>query len=169
MLIKATRLHPSVPLQMYVSVMVGMVVSEVVVNGMVVVEAAVVVTEVVVGLLVVVDLVDMADIVVAVGIVVVVVNVVMVAITEATVRWISFLALSLSSIEGHCQSSPPSSTLTSVTCTWPLAMLTDPGADRHKTDNNELNIKIMFEFTLLLFFFQYQLVLYLFLDRKLVV
>ena len=66
MLIKATRLHPGVPLQ---PVMVGMVVAEVVVNGMVVVEAAVVVSEAAVGMLVVVNLVD----------------VVMLAITEAAV------------------------------------------------------------------------------------
>ena len=32
-------------------------------------------------------------------------------------------------------------------------MLTDPGADRHKTDNNELKIKIMFKVTFLLIFF----------------
>ena len=128
MLIKATRLHPDVSLQL---AMVDMVVVEVVVNDMVVVETAVVVIEVVVVMLVVVDPVD----------------VVMLAITDAAIRWISFLALSLSSIEGHCQSSPLSSTLTSVTCTWPLAMLTDHGADRHKTDSNELKIKIMFKFT----------------------
>ena len=30
-------------------------------------------------------------------------------------------------------------------------MLTDPGADRHKTDNNERKIKIMFEFAFLQF------------------
>ena len=49
--------------------MVGMVVAEVVVNGMVVVEAAVVVIEAAVGMLVVVDLVD----------------VLMLAITEAAI------------------------------------------------------------------------------------
>ena len=127
MLIKATRLHPGVPLQ---PVMVDLVVTEVVVNGMVVVEAAVAVIEVVVGILVVVDLVD----------------VVMLAITEAAVWWISFLALSLSSIEGHCQSSPLSSTLTSVLCTWPLSALTDPRADRQRT---EIRIEIMFGFIFL--------------------
>ena len=82
MLIKATRLHPGVRLQ---PVMVGMVVSEIVVNGMVVVEAAVVVIEVVVGMLVVVDPVDMADIVVAGGSVVVVVNAVMFPIADTAI------------------------------------------------------------------------------------
>ena len=57
MLIKATRLHPGVPLQVYVAVML-------------VVESVGWVT--------------------------------MVAMIEATVRWISFLILPLSSIEGHC-------------------------------------------------------------------
>ena len=38
MLIKATRLHPGVPLQVYVAVTVDVVISEVVGNGTVVVE-----------------------------------------------------------------------------------------------------------------------------------
>ena len=42
MLIKARRLHPGVPLQLCVPVMVGLVVAEVVVDGTVVVEAEVV-------------------------------------------------------------------------------------------------------------------------------
>ena len=126
MLIKATRLHPGVPLQVLqshipvmvdmvdIEVVVDMVVAEVVVNGMVVVEAVVVV----------------------VG------NVI--SITELIIWWISFLALSLSSIEGHCQSSPLSSTLTSVICPWPLAILTDPGANSKRTETKKLTIKIIF-------------------------
>ena len=99
-------------------------VAEIVVNDMVVVESWSVVDIVVAD--VVVD--DMVVVVVESG--VVVENVV--AIAEATIWWILFLALSLSSIEGHCQSSPLSSTWTSVSCPWPLAMMTDPGADSQK-------------------------------------
>ena len=52
MLIKATRLHPGVPLQVY---MEGMVVAEVVVEGMVEVESVVVVLKVAVVDMSVVD------------------------------------------------------------------------------------------------------------------
>ena len=94
MLIKATRLHPGVPLHAYVFVLV------------------------------------MIDVVVTeVGIVI---KVVTVAITESITWWTSFLAFSLSSIKGHFQSPTQSflsSTLTSVVCPWPLAMMTDPGPD----------------------------------------
>ena len=38
-------------------------------------------------------------------------------------------------------------------------MLTDPGADRHKTDNNKLKIQIMFKFTFLLISFNLVFVL----------
>ena len=75
MLIKATRLHPGVTLQVCAPIMVGMVV----------VEAAAVVIEVVVGMLVVVDLVDVVDVVVAVCSVIVIVNVVMSPITDRAI------------------------------------------------------------------------------------
>ena len=117
MLIKATHLH-SGPLQ---SVMVGMVVIAAVVD----IESVVimVVFEVVVdGMLVV-------EAVVVVG------NIA--PITEETTRWILFLALPLSSIEPHCQSSPLSSTSMSVICPWLLAMMTDPGADSQRTERTK--------------------------------
>ena len=66
MLIKATRLHPGVPLQVY---MMGVVVAEVVVEGMVEVESAVVVFKVAIVDMSVVVVVE-SDVVVSVGMVV---------------------------------------------------------------------------------------------------
>ena len=77
--IKATRLHPGVPLQVY---MEGMVVAEVVVEGVVEVESVMVKSDVVVS-------VDM------------VVKATVAAITELAIRLISFFILSLSSAEAH--------------------------------------------------------------------
>ena len=48
-------------------------------------------------------------------------------IAELAIWWISSLALSLSSVEAHCWSSPLSSTLISVSCPRPLAVMTDTG------------------------------------------
>jgi hypothetical protein len=45
----------------------------------------------------------------------------------------SFLALSLSSIGGHCQSSSLSNILMSVLCPWTLIMMTDPGPGERQT------------------------------------
>jgi hypothetical protein len=81
MSIKATRLHPGVPLQVY---MVGMVVAEVVVEGMVEVESVVVVLKVAVVDMSVVVVVDMAesDVAVSVGMVV---KAIVAAITELAI------------------------------------------------------------------------------------
>ncbi len=72
MLIKATRLHPGVPLQVY---MVGMVAAEIVVEGMVEVESVAVVLKVAVVDMLVVDMAES----VSVGMVV---KATVVAITE---------------------------------------------------------------------------------------
>ena len=125
MSIKATGLHDPGPMQPIISG--DWVVSSlgsgdetrewvVVGDGMVVVAA-------VVGL----DVSEVVDgIVVAIGEAVVVSWVNVALSIESTISWISFLALSLSPTEGHCQSSPLSSTCTLITCTWPLPNA-DPG------------------------------------------
>jgi hypothetical protein len=66
-------------------------------------------------------------------------------ITALAIWCISFLALSLSSTEGHCQSSPLPSTLTSVICPCPLAMMTDRGADTQRNISKELKINFITE------------------------
>jgi hypothetical protein len=63
-------------------------------------------------------------------------------ITELAIWCISFLALSLSSLEGHCQSSPLPSTLTSV---FSPAKVTDPGADRQRSISKKLKSKLILE------------------------
>ena len=126
MSIKTTGLHDPGPMQPIISGewVVSYLESGDETREWVVVGDGMVVVAAVVGLDVSEVVVD--GIVVAIGEAVVVSWVNVALSIESTISWISFLALSLSSTEGHCQSSPLSSTCTSIICTWPLPN-TDPG------------------------------------------